>query len=80
MHVRFHDFRHTFCTRMREQGADILILKEITGHKHLAMLMRYTHPSEASKLALVRGHQGQGSPQSHTTQDSGKKREDRGIS
>ncbi len=59
--VRFHDFRHSFCTRMREQGADILILKEITGHKHLAMLMRYTHPSEASKLALVRGHQGEGS-------------------
>jgi integrase len=52
--IRFHDFRHTFCTRMVEQGADLITLKEITGHKRLAMLQRYSHPSDARKLALVR--------------------------
>jgi integrase len=53
--VRFHDFRHTFCTRMVERGVDLITLKEITGHKTLAMLDRYSHPSDARKVALVRG-------------------------
>ncbi|MGH9867609.1 MAG: tyrosine-type recombinase/integrase [Candidatus Polarisedimenticolia bacterium] len=52
--VRYHDLRHGFCTRMVEAGADLITLKEITGHRTLTMLQRYTHPSEARKLALVR--------------------------
>jgi integrase len=53
--VRFHDFRHTFCTRMVERGVDVITLKEITGHRTLAMLQRYSHPSDARKLEIVRG-------------------------
>ncbi|HEY3175765.1 MAG TPA: tyrosine-type recombinase/integrase [Candidatus Polarisedimenticolia bacterium] len=53
--VVFHDFRHTFCSRKRDEGADVIILKAITGHKTLAMLERYTHPSEKAKRELMRG-------------------------
>lgn len=53
--VRFHDLRHTFCTRMVERGVDLITLKAITGHKTLAMLSRYSHPSDARKVELVRG-------------------------
>lgn len=53
--VRFHDLRHTFCTRMVERGTDLITLADITGHKTLAMLRRYSHPSDARKLAVVRG-------------------------
>lgn len=65
--ARFHDFRHTFCTRMVERGVDLITLQAITGHKTLDMLQRYSHPSEARKLALVRGtsyhrHSGLDSP------------------
>lgn len=57
--VRFHDFRHTFCTRMVEAGTDLITLKAITGHKTLAMLAHYTHPSEETTLRAVR-HDGGG--------------------
>jgi len=70
--VRFHDLRHTFCTRHVEGGADLIKLADITGHKTLAMLRRYSHPSDESKLALVRGLEG--SPQSHPTDVSGRNR------
>jgi len=54
--VRFHDYRHTFCTRMtRQRGVNIIALQEITGHRTLDMLKRYSHPSAEDKVALVRG-------------------------
>jgi len=61
--TKFHDLRHTFATRMVERGVDLITLASITGHKTLAMLRRYSHPSDARKLALVRGPER--SPQSH---------------
>jgi integrase len=64
--VHFHDLRHTFATRMVERGVDLITLASITGHKTLAMLRRYSHPSDARKLALVRG--AENSPHSHTTE------------
>ncbi len=64
--VRFHDLRHAFCTRMVEAGTDLITLKAITGHKTLAMLARYSHPSDALKLAAVR--KAEGSRQSHNTE------------
>jgi integrase len=45
--VRFHNPRHSFCTRMVEAGV-------ITRHKTLAMLQRYSHLSGFRKLELVR--------------------------
>ena len=40
---RAHDMRHTFCTYAAAKGASNLQLATATGHKTLAMLMRYTH-------------------------------------
>ena len=39
-----HTFRHTFCTRMAENGMDIKVLQEIMGHKTIAVTMQvYNH-------------------------------------
>ena len=39
-----HTFRHTFCTRMAENGMDIKVLQEIMGHKNISVTMQvYNH-------------------------------------
>lgn len=40
---RFHDLRHTFCSRYLECGGTIADLREITGHRSLEMLKVYAH-------------------------------------
>ncbi|MFC1769592.1 tyrosine-type recombinase/integrase [Nitrospirota bacterium] len=40
---RFHDLRHTFATRLVQNGVDIYKVKELLGHKTLTMTMRYSH-------------------------------------
>lgn len=41
-----HTLRHTFCTRMAENGIDIKVLQEIMGHKTLEVTMQvYNHVS-----------------------------------
>lgn len=39
----FHDLRHTFATRLVQNGVDIYKVKELLGHKTIAMTMRYAH-------------------------------------
>lgn len=41
--LRFHDLRHTFCSKYLESGGTIADLKEISGHKSLSALQIYTH-------------------------------------
>jgi len=50
--LRFHDLRHTCATRMIENGANIVAVKEILGHSSLDMTMRYAHPEKSLKNAL----------------------------
>lgn len=39
-----HTLRHTYCTRMAENGIDIKVLQEIMGHKTIAVTMQvYNH-------------------------------------
>lgn len=39
-----HTLRHTYCTRMAENGIDIKVLQEVMGHKTLAVTMEvYNH-------------------------------------
>jgi site-specific recombinase XerD len=40
-HLKFHDLRHTTAANLRRAGVDIFNIKQITGHKTLAMLERY---------------------------------------
>jgi integrase len=39
----FHDLRHTFATRLVQNGIDIYVVKELLGHKTITMTMRYAH-------------------------------------
>jgi integrase len=40
---RFHDLRHTFNTNMSKAGVKDAVVMKLTGHKTLAMFLRYSH-------------------------------------
>ncbi|MEQ9488804.1 MAG: site-specific integrase [Alphaproteobacteria bacterium] len=40
---RFHDLRHTFASRLVQNGVSIYEVMHLTGHKSLAMVQRYAH-------------------------------------
>ena len=52
--VVFHTLRHTFGSWLAIQGTPILAIKELMGHKTLAMTERYAHltPDMKRKAAL----------------------------
>jgi integrase len=50
---RFHDLRHTAASYLAMQGASLLELAEILGHKTLAMVQRYAHLSESHTAGVV---------------------------
>ena len=47
----FHDLRHTFCSNLLLSGSDIKDVKEMIGHKDLAMTDRYSHLTLQHKLS-----------------------------
>lgn len=52
---RFHDLRHTCASHLASSGENILVIKEILGHKTLAMTMRYSHLSpDCGRRAVAR--------------------------
>ena len=49
-----HTLRHTYCTRMAENGCDIKVLQEIMGHKNIAVTMQvYNHVSNDRTIKEV---------------------------
>lgn len=44
--LKFHDTRHNVASQMAMSGASLLDIAEITGHKSLAMVQRYSHLSD----------------------------------
>lgn len=52
--VTFHSLRHTFASWLALQGETILTIKELLGHKTLAMTTRYAHlmPDEKKRATL----------------------------
>jgi len=50
---RFHDLRHTCASYLAQQGASLLEIADVLGHKQLQMVRRYSHLSTASKTRLI---------------------------
>ncbi|MFD1342424.1 site-specific integrase [Litorisediminicola beolgyonensis] len=51
--LRFHDLRHEATSRLFEKGLNQMQVSQITGHKTLQMLQRYTHLRADSLVDLL---------------------------
>ena len=50
---RFHDLRHSAASYLAMNGASLMEIAEVLGHKTLAMVKRYAHLSEAHTAGVV---------------------------
>jgi hypothetical protein len=53
-HLRFHDLRHSFASRLVRTGADLITIHHLLGHAKITMAARYAHPLADDKMAAVR--------------------------
>jgi integrase len=51
--LHFHDLRHTFASQWMMAGGELYSLKDILGHKTIAMTQRYAHLSPAYRRSMV---------------------------
>jgi integrase len=47
---RWHDLRHTFCSRLAQGGVSLKVIQELAGHKTIQMSARYAHLDKTSVL------------------------------
>ena len=57
-HVTFHQFRHTFATRLARNGVPERVAQEILGHASTLMTRHYTTTSAQEMLDAVQGSDG----------------------
>lgn len=50
---RFHDLRHTCASMLAQNGATLLEIGDVLGHRQLQMTKRYSHLTTGHKSALV---------------------------
>jgi integrase len=46
---RWHDNRHTFCSRLVQAGKSLKVVQELAGHRDIKMTARYAHLDQGSK-------------------------------
>ncbi|HSQ91923.1 MAG TPA: site-specific integrase [Nitrospiraceae bacterium] len=63
-----HSTRHTFATRLVENGVDLRTVQELGGWATLSLVQRYAHVSPSRKVEAVEGLV-RNSPTLFTTQD-----------
>ena len=52
-HIRFHDLRHTFATRLLCRKVDLVTVQKLLGHSSIEMTMRYSHPGASERRKAV---------------------------
>ena len=50
---RWHDCRHTFCSRLAMRGVNLKVIQTLAGHKTIAMTARYAHLDDTSLRVAV---------------------------
>lgn len=53
VNFRWHDNRHTFCSRLAMKGVNLKVIQILAGHKTIATTARYAHLDDASLRAAV---------------------------
>ena len=51
--LRWHDLRHTFCSRLAQAGVSLKVIQEAAGHKTIAMTARYAHMDRSSMRSAL---------------------------
>jgi integrase len=51
--LRWHDLRHTFCSRLAMADVPIRTIADLAGHKTISMAMRYSHLSKSHKQSSI---------------------------
>ena len=50
---RWHDWRHSFCSRLAMKGVNLKIIQTLAGHKTIAITARYAHLDDAALRTAV---------------------------
>jgi integrase len=50
---RWHDCRHTFCSRLAMRNQNLKVIQALAGHKTIAITARYAHLDDAALRAAV---------------------------
>jgi len=52
--LRWHDLRHTFCSRLAQRGVHPKTIMELSGHSSLSQVERYAHMTPDHRAAAVK--------------------------
>jgi site-specific recombinase XerD len=50
---RWHDLRHTFCSRLAQRGVNLKVIQELAGHKSIATTSKYAHLDKKSLVEAL---------------------------